>query len=112
MTNQQKQLELAIKEIQKAKEKYDTLYREFNFMKLYSKDLEKEIKELKEVKKESSMRNHSKEADEAMRRYTARLKKEGLKYAKQKQSKRKQARKTSSESSKGTRDQSNSSICK
>ena len=87
----EKQLEAALVEIKNANKKYDDLCREFYMMKLYSKDLEKEIESLKLELKQKSFKNHSTFVDEAkaaMKRYTNKLRKEAEEYAKQKQSKR------------------------
>ena len=88
---QDKQLEQAVKEIQKIKDKYDTLYREFGMMKIYAKDLEQQVKILttKPVKNTTGARMDKMiaESKAAMERYTEKLRKEALKYAKQKQAK-------------------------
>ena len=70
----------ALEEIKFQKEKYDKLYREFYSMKIYVNTLEKEIKSLKD-----KAPSYVIEADKAMRKYTAKLRKE-LQDAKQKQS--------------------------
>jgi len=81
MTNNQ--IKAALKEMQKMKNKYDTLYREFYSMKLYALDLEKEIEKLKNsVKPESSIDSMIAESKAAMKRYTAKLRKEAENYAK------------------------------
>jgi len=80
------QLKAAIKEIKRLQNKYDTLYREFSMMKFYSRDLENKIKELKAPTKETKLEKMMAESKAAMERYTEKLRKENLKYAKQKQS--------------------------
>mgnify|MGYP003136319574 CR=1 FL=1 len=78
------QLEAAIKEIKKLNDKYDSLYRDFSLMKLYAKDLEKEIAKLKAPNKNKKIDHILSEAEYAMKRYTDKLRKESETYAKQK----------------------------
>lgn len=83
------QLKTALKEIDNANQKYDVLYREFSLMKLYSNDLENQIKSLKlKLKTKSTLNNNTltEDANAAMKRYTNKLRKEAEQYAKQKQS--------------------------
>ena len=88
---QNKQLEAAIKELKKVNDKYDKLYREFGMMKIYTHDLEKKIVDLNAPNKNNQVDKILSEADAAMKRYTEKLRKESRLYAKQKQSKGKQA---------------------
>ena len=121
MTVAENILRKANKEIKRLKEEQDKSYRELHLMKIYVNSLKEEILKCKcqinanIVKKDSNTiikTEHDNSRKEAMERYTAKLKKENLKYAKQKQGQRKSSRTTSSESSEGIRDQSSSSICK
>ena len=82
----EKQLEAAIKEINKLREKYDALYREFGMMKLYASDLEEQIKSFNIKKSQKGIDQLMEESKAAMKRYTAKLRKESENYAKQKQS--------------------------
>ena len=72
----------ALKEIELQKERYDKLYREFCSMKLYAETLREEIESLKKTDETPS---YMTQADEAMKRYTAKLRKE-MEDAKQEQS--------------------------
>jgi len=73
----------ALKEIENQKEKYDKLYREFHSMKMYVSKLEAELKESNNS--DEKVPSYRVQADEAMKRYTAKLRKE-MEDAKQEQS--------------------------
>ena len=83
--SQSNQLEVALKELKKVNDKYDKLYREFSMMKLYSKDLEEKIRELTIPNKTKQVNRILSEADESMRKFTDKIRKECEKYAKQEQ---------------------------
>ena len=83
MITNQKILEKAKTEIKNLKEKQDKWYREFCLMKLYAQSLEEAIIELKnpENKQEESsnkMENMMTNSKAAMKRFTEKLRKEGI----------------------------------
>lgn len=113
----EKILQKAQKEINRLNTEIDKCYREFHIMKIYSADLKEKLSKCKCKCRIKNDEGYNKEECDsrrvlAMQNYTENLKKENEKYAKQKQGQREQIRKTSSKSSKGSRDQSSSSICK
>ena len=89
MITHKKILDKAQKEIERLVEEKDKWYRHFYSMKLYAKSLEDQINKLTNPKPKTTMENMMSDSKAAMMRYTEKLRKEGLKYAKQKQSKRK-----------------------
>ena len=72
----------------KSKEDYDKLYREFSMLKLYIHDLESKVSKLENNQQTIPTGHYKEQAAAAMKRFTAKLKEEGERNAKQKQSQR------------------------
>ena len=109
-------LQKANKEIKKLNAEKDKWYREFHLMKIYAAHLKEELHnctcQIDSNITSITLTQCDGKRKKAMEKYTEKLKKENLKYAKQKQGQRQPPREISSKSSKGSRDQSSSSICK
>ena len=79
------QINQALKEIQKLTQENNDLLEIIQGLKISLHKANEKISDLTKPK----LQNHKKQAEEAMKRYTDKLRKESEQYAKQKQSKRK-----------------------